>query len=107
YHRGQRARWEVEDEIEANRVETVDHGLTAFLETADAFHGPNCGGHSTHSSPSGPISFFQTGTSTLSRSIAYSQASNACFRWGVPTAMTTLASPIANRPVRWVIATCW
>lgn len=38
------------------------------------------------------------------RSIAYSLASYAAFRWGEDTAITTAASPISSTPIRCVIA---
>ena len=54
---------------------------------------------------SGPISFFQIGTDSLSLSIPHLHAAIASARWGVETETTTEGSPISRRPVRWAMAT--
>ena len=61
----------------------------------EASHSP-----STHTSPSAKCSFFQIGTISLSRSIAYRLASNAASRWAEEMAITTLTSPTGRAPVR-------
>ena len=49
-------------------------------------------------SPPSKCSCFQIGTICLMRSIAYRQAANASARCGEAAAITTLASPISQRP---------
>src|SRR5581483_10636209 len=56
--------------------------------------------HPTHSSPSGPRSFFQIGTVCLKRSMMARHAVNASPRWGEAQAMTIDASPTFSRPSR-------
>jgi hypothetical protein len=56
----------------------------------------------THSSNR---SFFQIGTSALSRSMACLQPSKAAARCGAETAMTTAASPGSSVPTRCTMAT--
>src|SRR5262249_24067618 len=56
----------------------------------------------THSVvPSAQCSFFQIGTSSLSRSMAWRHASKASARCGQLTATATLTSPTSSRPSRW------
>src|SRR5262249_49102658 len=56
--------------------------------------------HPTHSTPSGPRSFFQIGTVCLKRSITCRHASKASPRWGEAHAMTIDGSPMRRRPRR-------
>src|SRR5690625_2140565 len=53
-----------------------------------------------HNVPSSQCSFFQMGTISLIRSIAYLLAAKASFRCGVETAMATATSEMSNRPLR-------
>src|SRR6185369_15800165 len=64
----------------------------------DSSHSP-----STQTSPSAKYSFFQIGTSRLSRLMPSSAASNAALRCGAAATTTTLASPISRRPKRWIM----
>src|SRR5690348_13118258 len=58
----------------------------------------------THSvRPSAQFSFFQIGTSSLRRSMAWRHASKAWARCGQLTATATLTSPTSRWPVRWTI----
>src|SRR5262249_59112816 len=55
----------------------------------------------THSvDPSAQFSFFQIGTTSFSRSMAWRHASNACARCGELTATAKLTSPTSWRPSR-------
>lgn len=57
-------------------------------------------GPSIQAAPSPKNSFFQIGASDLRISMAAAQPASASLRCGAATAITTLASPIASRPMR-------
>src|SRR5436189_154157 len=58
------------------------------------------GSPSAQTAPSSKCSFFQIGTVRFKVSISQRQASKAAARCADATTMTTLASPISNRPRR-------
>ena len=60
---------------------------------------------STQRSPSGVLSFFQKGASVLSQSMMNSQASKASRRCALVTTTSTMCSPTAISPTRWMTVT--
>src|SRR5215475_8655091 len=63
------------------------------------------GSPSAHTAPSTKYSFFQMGTVFFSVSISQREASKAAARCRDATTISTLVSPISNRPSRWTKAT--
>src|SRR5580693_3426789 len=82
----------------------LDAGLLEWLPSTLGIPDGN-GSPSAQTAPSSKYSFFQIGTVFLKVSIIQRQASNATPRWAEATAISTLVSPISNRPSRWTIDT--